>query len=486
MASLPPVNLGVILFLSFLAVWASRKPIERRVVLPATQTSQPKRQFIMDISLCLVAGMLAAIYNMTAFGFPLGSGIKLMVGCAVAGFFLSLDMALAREREVIKESIASEDMIAPPERLYPMTRKFSLVALATAVLVSIVVILIFSLDIVWLTEIEQNDVALNQAQMSIALEIFFVFIVLLFLVVNLIISYSANLRLLFTNETRILERISGGDLSQKVPVATKDEFGVIAGHTNSMIDGLRHRAALLSALKLAEEVQQNLLPQRAPQMPGLDIAGTSIYCDETGGDYYDYFKLPADRLGVVVADASGHGVGAAMHMTTVRAFLHFGIRTYQSPARLLTEINYYVTRDSSETNRFMSMFFLEVDQSAKTLCWVRAGHEPALVFGPSGRKLQDLYGQGIALGVIADYNYAEYTLQGWESGSVIVIGTDGVRETRNQKGEMFGLDRLLEVISQNVNASAEVIQNSVIGALRTFQADARQEDDITLVIVKLL
>jgi sigma-B regulation protein RsbU (phosphoserine phosphatase) len=486
MASLPPVNLGVILFLSFLAVWASRKPIERRVVLPATQTSQPKRQFIMDLSLCLIAGMLATIYNMTAFGFPLGSGIKLMIGYAVAGFFLSLDMALAREREVIKESIASDDMIAPPERLYPMTRKFSLVALATAVLVSIVVILIFSLDIVWLTEIEQNDVALNQAQMSIALEIFFVFIVLLFLVVNLIISYSGNLRLLFTNETRILERISRGDLSQKVPVATKDEFGVIAGHTNSMIDGLRHRAALLSALKLAEEVQQNLLPQRAPQMSGLDIAGTSIYCDETGGDYYDYFKLPADRLGVVVADASGHGVGAAMHMTTVRAFLHFGIRTYQNPARLLTEINYYVTRDSSETNRFMSMFFLEVDQSAKTLCWVRAGHEPAMVFGPSGSKLQDLYGQGIALGVIADYNYAEYTLQGWESGSVIVIGTDGVREARNQKGEMFGLGRLQEVISQNVNASAEVIQNSVIGALRTFQADARQEDDITLVIVKFL
>jgi sigma-B regulation protein RsbU (phosphoserine phosphatase) len=486
MASLPPVNLGVILFLSFLAVWASRKPIERRVVLPATQTSQPKRQFIMDLSLCLIAGMLATIYNMTAFGFPLGSGIKLMIGYAVAGFFLSLDMALAREREVIKESIASDDMIAPPERLYPMTRKFSLVALATAVLVSIVVILIFSLDIVWLTEIEQNDVALNQARMSIALEIFFVFIVLLFLVVNLIISYSGNLRLLFTNETRILERISRGDLSQKVPVATKDEFGVIAGHTNSMIDGLRHRAALLSALKLAEEVQQNLLPQSAPQMPGLDIAGTSIYCDETGGDYYDYFKLPADRLGVVVADASGHGVGAAMHMTTVRAFLHFGIRTYQNPARLLTEINYYVTRDSSETNRFMSMFFLEIDQSAKTLCWVRAGHEPAMVFGPSGSKLQDLYGQGIALGVIADYNYAEYTLQGWESGSVIVIGTDGVREARNQKGEMFGLGRLQEVISQNVNASAEVIQNSVIGALRTFQADARQEDDITLVIVKFL
>jgi sigma-B regulation protein RsbU (phosphoserine phosphatase) len=434
----------------------------------------------------MIAGLLATTFNIIVFGFPIGSGIKLIIGCTVAGFFLSIDTALARERVVIKDSIARDDLIAPPEKLFSMTKKFSLVALATAVLVSIVVLLVFSLDIAWLTKIEQNATALHRAQMSIAYEIFFMFAVLLSLVVNLIISYSGNLKLLFKNETRILERISRGDLSQKVPVATKDEFGVIAGHTNNMIDGLRHRAELVSALKLAEEVQQNLLPQRAPEIPGLDIAGTSIYCDETGGDYYDYLKLPSGRLGVVVADASGHGIGAAMHMTTVRAFLHFGIRTYQNPAQLLSEVNYYTTRDSSETNRFMSMFFLEINQSAKTLCWVRAGHEPAMLFGPSGNKLRDLSGEGVALGVIGNYNYSEYTLQDWESGSVIIIGTDGVRETRNSSGEMFGLNRLHELIFHNVNETAAVIQNSIIDVLRTFQADATQEDDITLVIIKLL
>ena len=486
MATLPPVNLGVILFLSFLVIWAVRKPIESMVVLPAAQTSQPKRQLIMDLCLCLTAGLLATTYNLTAFGFPIASGIKLVIGCTVAGFFLSIDTALARERLVIKDSIAHSRALAPPERLYSMTRKFSLVALATAVLVSIVVILVFSLDIVWLTKIEQNETAIYQAQMSIAYEIFFMFVVLLSLVVNLIISYSGNLRLLFSNQTRILEGISRGDLSQKVPVATKDEFGVIAGHTNSMIDGLRHRAELITSLKLAEEVQQNLLPQRAPEIPGLDISGTSIYCDETGGDYYDYFKLPSDKWGIVVADASGHGIGAAMHMTTVRAFLHFGIRAYQNPARLLSDVNYYVTRDSSETNRFMSMFFLEIDLSAKTLCWVRAGHEPAMIFEPSGSKIQDLSGEGMAMGVVGDYNYAEYTLQSWKPGSTIVIGTDGIRETRNSGGEMFGLSRLNEVISHNVNESAEVIQNSIIDELRTFQGNATQEDDITLVVIKLL
>ncbi|MGD2187508.1 MAG: PP2C family protein-serine/threonine phosphatase, partial [Desulfobacterales bacterium] len=186
-----------------------------------------------------------------------------------------------------------------------------------------------------------------------------------------------------------------------------------------------------------------------------------------------------------VADASGHGVGAAMHMTTVRAFLHFGIRTYQRPAELLSEVNYYATRDSSATSRFMSMFFLEIDPSAQTLRWVRAGHEPANIFGPSNRKFERMSGEGIALGVIGDYRYGDYTLQGWEPGSVILVGTDGIHETRNDFGEMFGLKRLHEVIFNNVAESAETIQNAVIDALLSFQGNATQEDDVTLVIVKL-
>ena len=486
MANLPPVNLGAIIFLSFLAVLALRKPIEKRFVLPAPQTSQPKRQFLMDLSLCLIAGILAMAFNMAALGFPIVSAVKLIIGFAVSGFFLSLDTALARERVAIKNSIATNRVLPPPGRLYSMTKKFSLVALATTIFVSIIVILVFSRDIAWLSKMDQSEAALHQAQLAVVYEISFVFLVLLALVINLIISYSRNLKLLFANETRILERVSQGDLSQKVPVATRDEFGVIAGYTNSMIDGLQHRSELIAALKLAEEVQQNLLPQSAPEIPGLDIAGTSIYCDETGGDYYDYFRLPSDKFGVLVADASGHGVGVAMHMTTVRAFLHFGVRNYQNPAGLLNDINYYVTRDSSATSRFMSMFFLEIDPSAQTLRWVRAGHEPAKIFEPSKRRFERLSGEGIALGVIGDYTYTDYSLQGWAAGSVILIGTDGINETRNEAGEMFGLNRLHQVIFNNVAESAEVILNSVIDALLSFQGNATQEDDITLVIIKLL
>jgi sigma-B regulation protein RsbU (phosphoserine phosphatase) len=367
-----------------------------------------------------------------------------------------------------------------------MTRRFSMVAVTTAIFVAIVIVLVISRDIVWLSTIGEDGAGLVQAQMSVSLEIAFIMAVLLALVINLIISYSRNLKLLFNNETVVLEKVSNGDLSRMVPVATRDEFGVIAGHTNSMIEALRHRIQLLSALKLAEEVQRNLLPAAAPRIPGLDISGTSIYCDETGGDYYDYIELPNGRLGVVVADASGHGIDAALHMTTARAFLLFAVRDFTGPALVLDEVNQYLTRDSASTSRFMSMFFLEVDPRKRSLRWVRAGHEPALVYMPQADDFSELAGDGMAMGVTTDCTFKEYTVGELRPGSVVVITTDGISETRNPEGEMFGSDRLKETLRRQAGNEAQQIKTAIIESVAAFRGSAEQEDDITLVVIKVL
>ena len=480
------MKLGVIVFFGFLAALALRPYLQRTVVLTATDADQPKRQFFMDLTLCLLAAVLMMILNRMLLAVPLINGYAILFGCLILGFFLALDTALARERANIANAIAQQGLLSPPGRLYSMTRKFSLVAFTTAIFVTAVVVLVFARDIVWLSKIDQNAAALARAQWSVAKEMFFIMAVLLALVVNLIVSYSRNLRLLFNNETDVLERVSRGDLSRTVPVATRDEFGVIAGHTNTMIRGLRHRTKLITALKLAEEVQQNLLPVTAPDHPGLDLSGTSIYCDETGGDYYDFFKLPNNNLGVVVADASDHGVGSALLMTTARAFLISGVHNYQGPAKLAGEINQFLTRDSSKTSRFMSMFFLEINVNDKTLSWVRAGHEPALLYDPAQDSFKILMGEGLVLGVEADFRYRENIHQGWTTGSVLVVGTDGISETRNAKNEMFGLDRLKETMAHHSAASALAIQTAVIERLNQFRGETGQEDDVTLVVVKLL
>jgi sigma-B regulation protein RsbU (phosphoserine phosphatase) len=486
METLPPVHLGASILVAFLAALLLRWRLEHRFVVSQPQVAQPKRQFYFDIAMCLAAGSVVVVYNTVAYGFPAPSGIILLLGCTVVGFFLALDMALARERKVIHEALAEDSVLPPPKRLYSMTRKFSLVAFTATIFLSLVLGLLIARDVAWLAKIEQSGMPVMQAQLSVIGEVFFVMAVLLAEVANLIISYSKNLKLLFDNETNVLERVTQGDLSRLVPVATNDEFGVIAGHTNTMIDGLRHRIQLITALKLAEEVQQNLLPSESPSFPGIDIAGISNYCDETGGDYYDYFSMSNGYLGVVVADASEHGVSAALLMTTVRAQLRQRVAMEGDIARIVSDVNQELVRDVKGSGRFMTMFFLEIEPEIKTMHWVRAGHEPAILYNTAEDIFLELAGEGMALGVVEDLEFQKYTHAGWTPGTVVVVGTDGIRETQNDKGEMFGVDRLREAIRKSASESAEDIQKSIIEDLKIFQGEAPQEDDITLVVIKLL
>ena len=478
--------LGVILLSAFLAAFVVRTPLERRFVFSVPETSQPKRQFVLDLILCLAVGFAVMFYNFMVYNFPAISGFKVVLGCTIVGFFLSLDTALARERAVIRQAYKSNRFLSPPKRLYPMTRKFSLVAFTATLFVAAIIGLVIAGDVAWLARIGQDEMLIAQAQRSVTFEVFFVMIVLLVWIVNLIVSYSTNLKLLFDNETDVLERVSKGDLSRLVPVATNDEFGVIAGHTNTMINGLRHRIQLLTALKLAEEVQQNLLPQKPPSLVGLDVAGTSKYCDETGGDYYDYLAFSEGTLGVVVADVSEHGVGAALLMTTARALIRQRAAMAGDIARIVTDVNQELNKDVKETGRFMTMFFLKIDVSSKTLHWVRAGHDPAIVYDPGEDTFDELAGEGMALGVDRKIDFHEFSRQGWTAGSVIVLGTDGIREALNMEGEMFGLDRLRQAIRRNVTKSADAMLKAIFDELSAFRRKAPQQDDMTLVVVKLL
>ena len=221
---------------------------------------------MLELAVCLFAGALINAYNIIVYDLPFLSSLSMMIGCSVAGFFIGLDSALAQERKVIQVSMSWARTQPLPRRLFSMTRKFSFVALITTLFVALVLAMVFARDIVWLSKIGQDEASIVKAQLSVTYEIFFIMAVLMILVVNLIISFSSNLKLLFNNETRVLEQVSQGDLSRKVPVATNDEFGLIAGHTNNMIDGLRHRIQLISALKLAEELQHvGLVQDDQPQ-----------------------------------------------------------------------------------------------------------------------------------------------------------------------------------------------------------------------------
>lgn len=480
------MRLGVIVLLPLAIVLVLRKLLAHRFVETAPYSRRPRRQFLLEMAAMLTAGAATVAYLAVVYYLPAGTAVKVIMGYTAFGFFLAIDMALQRERDNI--NAATRDLSVPsmPVELFPMTRKFLAVAMGAAFLTCMIVVFVVLNDIQWLRGVEQRSESLEFALLSVIYEVVFIIVTLLLMCFNLILSFSANLKLLFSNQTGVLDRVSRGDLTKMVPVATHDEFGVIAGHTNMMIQGLRQRLRLLSALKVAEEVQQNLLPAHPPAIEAADIAGTSIYCDRVGGDYYDYVSLPGGRTGVLVADAAGHGVGAAVYMAGMRAFLRSGFGQYDNPAKLLSDVNQYLAADSLETGRFATLFFLEIDAAHQRLRWVRAGHEPAILYDPAADRFDELSGKGVALGAVPEAEFRLETREGWQKGSIVVIGTDGIHETTDPAGRMFGIDGLKNIVRKVAALSAQKIRDAVVEQLQTYRAGSMQTDDVTLVVVKLL
>ena len=288
--------------------------------------------------------------------------------------------------------------------------------------------------------------------------------------------------------SRAAGRIAHGDFDQSLPLKTRDEVGYLISSFNTMTEQLKERVRLKAALDLAMEVQQNLLPQKIKTMPGLDIAGRSLYCDETGGDYYDYLDVccrNSTHLGLVVGDVSGHGISAALLMATARAFLRCRITQPGTAADIITDVNRLVTGDTQESSHFMTLFYAEIDPFSKMLQWVRAGHDPALFYDPISDAVEELGGEGMALGIDAGYIYRQSAKKSLSEGQILLIGTDGIWETRDNSGRMFSKTRLAALIREHAACSSDELLETVMAALTDFRGSAKQEDDITLAVVKI-
>ncbi|MBT8406188.1 MAG: serine/threonine-protein phosphatase, partial [Deltaproteobacteria bacterium] len=188
----------------------------------------------------------------------------------------------------------------------------------------------------------------------------------------------------------------------------------------------------------------------------------------------------------VVGDVTGHGVGAALLMATARALIRGLVSQPRDLAGCITRVNTFLAADVRQTGRFMSLFFLMLEAGSPTIRWVRAGHDPAILYNPKTDRFEELLGPGMVLGVEEEYSYQQVEKTIEAVGTIILIGTDGVWEAHNGEGDMFGKKRLYEIIRTNADKSAEEIQNGVLDAISRFRGPAPQEDDITLVVIKVL
>jgi serine phosphatase RsbU (regulator of sigma subunit) len=246
---------------------------------------------------------------------------------------------------------------------------------------------------------------------------------------------------------------------------------------------------MLSALEVAEEVQQNLLPRNIPAINGLDIAAKSIYCNKTGGDFYDFLNVSptADgKFNVVVGDVSGHGIAAGLLMTTARALIRSRSAQPGTLSQIVSDVNRDLTLDIYDTGRFTTLFYLMVDSHNHRLKWVRAGHDAALLYDPASDGFEDLYGSGLALGWDENYQYEENEHADLREGQIIFLGTDGIWETFDMAGNPFGKEPLKDIIRHKAAASAAEIMNKILTALARFRQGEEPEDDVTLVVIKIV
>lgn len=287
--------------------------------------------------------------------------------------------------------------------------------------------------------------------------------------------------------TQAAQKLAEGDFKTRVDIRSKDEFGDMGRIFNSVGPQLEAHYRVRQSLDVANEIQQHLLPETPPQIPGLDIEGTALYSDEIGGDYFDYLCVEEEgqeKLCVAVGDVADHGIPSALLMATARGLLRLRASMPGRLGDIVADVNKAFVKDVEKSGRFMTLFWAQIDRGRKRMDWVSAGHDPAIIYDPTTDSFKNLEGKGMPLGVTADAEYEASACE-IEPGQIIFISTDGIRETRNENGDMFGKDRLLGILRQNAKETAHTIKGSILKAVTEFRGNKEQEDDLTLVVIKV-
>jgi len=242
--------------------------------------------------------------------------------------------------------------------------------------------------------------------------------------------------------------------------------------------------SILKELEIAKQIQLSLLPPSPPPLPGIDCAGRCVSATHIGGDYYDIF-LNGDEVALVMADVSGHSVGAALIMVETRSVLRAQLQTLHGPAEILAALNDLLHDDLSRAELFITMSYLSYDTRTSRLRYTNAGHPPPVLYRVSGETFLELDAEGLIIGVKKDVDFEERSLR-VESGDLLLLYTDGIIEAEGPGGELFGTRRLQTILAREHRKSASEIISAVLAAVRAFSGANSFKDDISMLVLKFL
>lgn len=274
------------------------------------------------------------------------------------------------------------------------------------------------------------------------------------------------------------------DYDQQLALALCSQAAV-AVDTAQLIQRDIERRRLERDMELAHRIQQSLLPRSPPTLPGWRFAHWQQPCDATGGDYHDYL-IAEGAIDLVVGDVSGHGLGAAMMMSTARASLRalHGAGRGAGPGVLLGQLNALLEQDMAE-DTFMTLALCRL-RADGTVRFASAGHEPPRIYRQAGRRFDRLDSTGMMLGVLDDEQYAEVAVTPLARGDIMVLCTDGLFEAADDDGREWGQEALEDVIRRQARRGAKGVCRALADGVAAHLGDARREDDMTVVVAERL
>ena len=259
------------------------------------------------------------------------------------------------------------------------------------------------------------------------------------------------------------------------------------GYVPEYVNRIAERERMVRELEIARGVQMRFLPQGVPEFAHLDIVSLCQPAMEVGGDYYDFVRMDENNMSVLIGDVSGKGVSAAFYMTMVKGIIKTLSKKTRRPAVLLDEAN-EIFCENAPRDVFVTVIYGVFNLEERCLTFASAGHNPLIAWRKNTGKAQMVNPRGIALGLARGPKYRsliEETTIPFEAGDVFVFYTDGVSESMNMNREIFGEERLMEIITRSAHYPPRLIQRNVVEAVARFSGKAPQHDDFTMVVVKI-
>lgn len=284
------------------------------------------------------------------------------------------------------------------------------------------------------------------------------------------------------------EPYSNTDLRLLQSVATQAGLALENSRLTERIAAeVAQRERLNRELEIAREVQERLFPQKLPSITGMDYCGACRPALGVGGDYYDFLLLPSDRFGIAIGDVSGKGIAAALLMASLQASLRSqAIQGTDDVAELMGNVNRLVY-DASAENRYATFFYAQYEPSTRSLTYVNAGHNPPAVMRKKGDEWEiiRLDAGGAVVGLLRSFPYSQASVK-LETGDTLVAFTDGISEAMNPAEEEWGEECLIEAMKSCDGLNASDTITRIVEAADRFAAGAKQHDDMTLIVVRII